>query len=119
MDISSPLISSKASTSSIPLPYNDLEKKAQELEGVFLNTLMSQMFSSLKTEGLFGGGYGEETWRSMQSEQYANLLSQNGGLGLADQIMSNLITIQESEKQLSNSPAMAAEIYNSNTNKGQ
>ncbi len=97
-------------------PINKIEQKAKELEGVFLNTLMSQMFSSIKSDGMFGGGYGEETWRSMQSEQYANLLSENGGIGLADQIMSNLLAIQENAK-IATPLTMAKNIYpNSNTN---
>ncbi len=77
---------------------NEARQKAQELEGVFLNTLMKQMFSSIKTDGLFGGGQAEETWRSMQSEQYANLLAKNGGIGLADSILADLIAIQENTK---------------------
>ncbi len=80
---------------------NAMQEKAQELEGVFLNTLMSQMFSSLETDSLFGGGHAEETWRSMQSEQYADILAQNGGVGMADQIMANLLDIQENAKATS------------------
>lgn len=76
-------------------PISEIKAKAQELEGVFLNTLVSQLFSGIKTDGMFGGGFGEETWRSMQSEQYANLMAQNGGIGLADQIMADIIALQE------------------------
>ena len=72
-----------------------LRKQAEELEGVFLNTLTKEMFSSIKTDGPFGGGFGEETWRSMQSEQLANTMAQNGGLGIADQIMGDLVAMQE------------------------
>ena len=83
----------------VQMDMNMAREKAEELEGVFLNTLMSQMFSSIKTDGMFGGGQGEDTWRSMQSEQYANLLAQNGGIGLADQIMADLLLIQENANQ--------------------
>jgi peptidoglycan hydrolase FlgJ len=72
-----------------------LRQQAEDLEGVFLNTLTKEMFSSIKTDGPFGGGFGEETWRSMQSEQLANTMAQNGGLGIADQMMGDLITMQE------------------------
>lgn len=71
-----------------------IRKKAVELEGVFLNTLMSQMFSSLNARNGFGGGQAEETWRSMQSEYYANEMAASGGIGLADDIMRNLINQQ-------------------------
>lgn len=75
---------------------DDARAKAEELEGVFLNILVSQMFSGLKTDGNFGGGFGEETWRSMQSEQFANMMAKTGGIGLADQIVADILTIQES-----------------------
>ena len=70
--------------------------QAKQLEGVFLNTLTSEMFSSIKTDGPFGGGFGEQTWRGMQSEQLADNIAQSGGVGLADQIMSSLLDVQQS-----------------------
>jgi Rod binding domain-containing protein len=70
--------------------------QAEEFEGVFLNTLTKQMFSSLKTDqSAMGGGFGEETWRSMQSEQLAATMAQNGGLGIAEQILPDLLALQE------------------------
>ena len=69
--------------------------QARSLEGVFLNTLTSEMFSSLKTDGAFGGGFGEQTWRSMQSEQLADAIARSGGIGLAADITRNLLDVQE------------------------
>jgi flagellar protein FlgJ len=63
---------------------------------VFLNTLMKEMFSSLKTdENAFGGGFAEETWRGMQAEQMAAAMAETGGIGLADSIMGDLLALQE------------------------
>ena len=70
-------------------------QKATELEGVFLNTLVSQMMSGLDARNGFGGGQAEETWRSMQSEQLANSIAENGGIGLADDILRSLLQTQE------------------------
>jgi peptidoglycan hydrolase FlgJ len=76
--------------------YEKLHKQAVELEGVFLNTLMKEMFSSIDTsEESFGGGFAEETWRGMQAEQFANTLAEKGGIGLADNLMSDLLRMQE------------------------
>ncbi len=72
-----------------------LMAEAKQLEGVFLNTLTSTMFSSIKTDGAFGGGFGEQTWRGMQAQEMADEISQSGGIGLADSITSNLLTAQE------------------------
>jgi Rod binding domain-containing protein len=71
-----------------------LMKEAKKLEGVFLNTLTSEMFSSIKTDGAFGGGFGEQTWRSMQAEELANQISESGGIGLAENITRSLLDVQ-------------------------
>jgi peptidoglycan hydrolase FlgJ len=79
--------------------YEKLHKQAVELEGVFLNTLMKEMFSSIETkEESFGGGFAEETWRGMQAEQFANSLAEQGGIGLADQLMGDLLRLQEANQ---------------------
>ena len=89
---------------SIPLPkidpktpgYAKAHQQAKDLEGVFLNTLMKEMFSSIKTDDKsFGGGFAEDTWRGMQAEQFANSVADQGGVGLADQLMPTLMRIQE------------------------
>ena len=76
--------------------YEKMHKQAMELEGVFLNTLMKEMFSSIQTdEQSFGGGFAEETWRGMQAEQFASSIADQGGIGLADQLMPTLLKLQE------------------------
>ncbi len=76
-------------------PHARLRRQAQELEGVFLTTLMKEMFSGIDTKGTFGGGFAEETWRGMQAEQYATAMAEAGGIGLADSLMADLIALQE------------------------
>ena len=78
-------------------PLAKVRAQAEELEGVFLNTLMSEMFSSIDARGDFGGGFAEETWRSMQSEQFAASMAQAGGIGLADQLVADLLQLQEAQ----------------------
>lgn len=75
--------------------YANLREKAVELEGVFLNTLVSEMFKGLETDSMFGGGYAEETWRGMMSEQYAAEMAKAGGIGIADQMVAALIETQQ------------------------
>jgi flagellar protein FlgJ len=83
-------------TSLTPSQIARVRQQAEEFEGVFLNTLTKQLFSSLKTdESAMGGGFGEETWRSMQAEQLAGTMAQNGGLGIADQLLPDLLALQE------------------------
>ena len=57
---------------------------------------MKEMFSSIKTDDNdFGGGFGEETWRGMQAEQFSSAMADQGGIGLADQLMPTLLKMQE------------------------
>jgi peptidoglycan hydrolase FlgJ len=79
-----------------PSQIAKVRQQAEEFEGVFLNTLTKELFSSIKTdESVMGGGFGEETWRSMQSEQLAASMAQNGGLGIAEQLLPDLLAMQE------------------------
>lgn len=82
-----------------PAQMGHLQAQAQELEGVFLNTLMKEMFSSLHTDSdAMGGGFGEDTWRGLQAEQMANAVAEAGGIGLADSIMGDLLKLQEASQ---------------------
>src|SRR5690606_739273 len=72
-----------------------LRRQAEELEGVFLNMLTKEMCASIKGDENFGGGFGEENWRSMQAEQLAKTMAQSGGSGRADDLMGQMIALQE------------------------
>ncbi len=89
-------------------PHNieQLRAQARELEGVFINTLMKQMFSGIKTDqSSFGGGFAEETWRGMQSEQLSNQIAESGGLGIAESLLGDLIAMQEAAQNSNNAAA--------------
>ena len=88
-----------------PQQYEKVRKQAEDFEGVFLNTLTKELFSSIKTdESAMGGGFGEDTWRSMQSEMMASSMAQNGGLGIAEQLMPELLAMQEAANNQINFP---------------
>ena len=105
--MTSPLAPSRISTADSPV-MDKLRSQATELEGVFLNTLMKEMFASLETEDGFGGGYAEETWRGMQAEQMASAMAEAGGIGLADSILGDLLALQEAIPMTSGVPPQGA-----------
>ena len=86
-------------TGSSAHPLNRMRQQAEELESVFLSTLMKEMFSNIDSKGTFGGGFAEETWRGMQAEQYAAVMAEAGGIGLADTLMADLIALQEAAQK--------------------
>lgn len=68
---------------------------AAEFEAVFLSVMLGQMFAGVKTDGPFGGGQGEEMFRSLLIEQYGTEIAAGGGIGLADDVARELISLQE------------------------
>jgi len=73
----------------------DPNKAAEEFEATYLSTVFDRMFSSIKTDGPFGGGNAEATWRSFLATEYANEVSANGGIGIADSVKAELVRLQE------------------------
>ena len=62
-----------------------LRHAAEEFESVFLSEMLAPMFEGLDTEGLGGGGMGEQIFRPMLVERYAESISRSGGVGIADE----------------------------------
>lgn len=73
----------------------DAEKAAKEFEGFFISQMLSAMFAGLETPEPFGGGAGEETFRGLLLEEYGSLISKTGGIGLADQLKTEILRMQE------------------------
>mgnify|MGYP000368566697 CR=1 FL=1 len=75
-----------------------IREAAEEFESVFLTTMLQQMFAGLETDGPFGGGQGEEMFRSLLIEEYGSSISKAGGIGIADDIARELVSIQEANQ---------------------
>jgi len=70
---------------------------SKEYESVFISQFLGSMFSGIKTDGPFGGGQGEEMFRSMMVDQYAKGLTQRGGFGLASHMQAELLKHQQAQ----------------------
>jgi Rod binding domain-containing protein len=68
---------------------------AEKFEAQFLSIMFQQMFEGVKTDGPFGGGTGEEMFRSLMTEAMAKQTAKSGGIGLADTIQRELLKMQE------------------------
>jgi peptidoglycan hydrolase FlgJ len=70
------------------------QTQAQNFEGMFLNSMFSEMTNGVKGEGPFGSTLGTGVWRSMQIEQYSKSFAKAGGVGIAKQVYRTLIMQQ-------------------------
>jgi len=75
-----------------------IDKTAKDFEAVFLSEMMTYMFQGVKTDESFGGGYGEEMFRSTLINQYSTQMVAKGGIGLADSIKEQMIKMQEAQQ---------------------
>ena len=67
---------------------------ATDFEAMFLNSMFSQMTSSIKGEGPFGDTPGTGVWRSMLTEQYSKNFAKAGGVGISNDVYHTLILQQ-------------------------
>lgn len=68
---------------------------AREFESVFLGQMLEHMFAGVRTDGPFGGGHAEAVYRSLLLTEYSHAITRSGGIGVADQVMTEILRIQE------------------------
>ncbi|MET4684686.1 rod-binding protein [Brevundimonas faecalis] len=73
----------------------EMRATAEAFEASFLSQMFKPMFEGLSTDGPFGGGEGEATWRSFLIDAMAQQTVKAGGVGLADTVMSEMLKMQE------------------------
>ncbi len=92
-------ISPNLLTSSMPQPRMDrMRDTAEAFEASFLSQMLKPMFEGLSTEAPFGGGEAEATWRSFLIDAMAKQTVKAGGIGMADQVMAQMIRMQEADQ---------------------
>jgi peptidoglycan hydrolase FlgJ len=89
-----PMPAAPASRTEASARNAELRRVAEEFEAIFLAQMMAPMFDGLETDGLGGGGMGEEIFRPMLIEQYAEALVRAGGVGIADAVTRELMRMQ-------------------------
>lgn len=76
-----------------------IDAAAQEFEAVFLSEMIKPIFEELKSDPMFGGGQGEEVFQGMMVQEYGKLMSERGGVGIAEHVKAEMIRIQEATQQ--------------------
>jgi len=68
---------------------------AESFEAFFLSQMLANMFAGIETDPLFGGGPGENVFRSLMIDEYGKALAGAGGVGIAGGVLGELIRLQE------------------------
>lgn len=74
-----------------PVKAAEADEAARKFEALLLNQALETMFEGIETDGPFGGGYGEEVFRSMMLEQVADSMATHGnGFGIAGHVRAQI-----------------------------
>lgn len=79
---------------SINDPRARIEKTAKEFESAFLSTAFQTMFSGVNTSEPFGGGEGEQAFKSFLMDAFAKQMTKSGGVGLAASVTQEMLKMQ-------------------------
>ena len=75
-------------------------KAAVDFEAMALGQFLAPIFDTVKSsDGLFGGGSAEQTWRPMLTQELAKSVSKAGGLGLAGPVYRQMLLMQEQARK--------------------
>lgn len=67
---------------------------AKQFEATFLSSMLGSMFQGLSTDGMFGGGAGEQAFRSFLTDAMSKQMVSHGGVGLAPAIQKEMLRLQ-------------------------
>ena len=71
-----------------------IKDTAKSFEANFLSTAISGMFEGVKPDAPFGGGEGEDAFRSFLNEAMAKQIVHRGGVGLASTVEREMLHLQ-------------------------
>jgi Rod binding domain-containing protein len=72
-----------------------VRETAKEFEAFFIGQMMEHMMAGIEPNATFGGGHGEQMWRSMLNQEYGKELAKSNKLGIADHVMRGMLLAQE------------------------
>lgn len=71
------------------------KKVGTDFENMVISQMLKPMFDGLSTDGMFGGGEGEEAFRSVYLDALAGQVVKSGGVGISAQVQKQLLALQE------------------------
>jgi len=74
-----------------------LRKTAEEFESFFLSQTFESLYAGMSADPMFGGGSGENVYRSMMLQEYGKAAARSGGVGIADAVYREMMRLQETK----------------------
>ena len=78
----------------------DMSRAAHDFEAMAIGEFLQPMFSTEHSgEGMFGGGEAESTLKPMLVTEFARIMEQKGGLGLAGPVERKMAELENAKEQ--------------------
>ena len=71
-----------------------IKETADKFEASFLSVMMQSMFEGVKTSEPFGGGQGEDMFKSLLTEAMAKEVAKSGGVGVSATVQREMLKMQ-------------------------
>lgn len=88
------LLTPTATTTASDLARSKVKDVAQKFESQFLAQMIGHMFEGIETDGPFGGGFGEQMFRSVMTDTMAQQMTKAGGIGLSATVQREMLKMQ-------------------------
>jgi flagellar protein FlgJ len=81
-----------------PSAADTAHQTGEKFESFFLSQVFDNMFSGVNSDPLFGGGNGENVYRSLLLQEYSKVAARSGGVGIADAVQREILRAQEGKQ---------------------
>jgi Rod binding domain-containing protein len=71
-----------------------IKETSTKFEASFLSIMVQQMFDGVETAAPFGGGPGEQMFKSFMADAIANKMVKSGGVGLGAAVQREMLKMQ-------------------------
>jgi len=71
-----------------------IAKSSKDFEASFMSVMLGQMFKDVNTSAPFGGGPGEDAFKSFMTDAMAKQVVKSGGIGLASAVQKEMLKLQ-------------------------
>ncbi len=83
---------------STPRTRRRSRRPREDFEAFFVTHAFEDMFADLSSDPLFGGGEGEDIFKSFLLQEYGKQVAKTGGIGISDMVQKQLLQLQETPK---------------------
>ena len=95
-----PPVAKPGGAASAPMSASEIAKRAAihktavDFEASFLSQMMAPMFEGVTTPAPFGGGEGEDAYKSFLTDAFAKQMAKSGGVGVAASVQREMLKMQ-------------------------